>query len=211
MSRITDMSLYTLGFVMNAKPSKLGHGLSLTVCTFVSIKRLYSSAFDNKNGKIVVSSIQTFVLHLMFLSGAIVPAVADEAHSGETPWEGPLSLIVNVQGLKCCDGVLRIALYPEGSDWLEASGMARGRISMIDSDTQQIEIHGLPEGTYALAVHQDLNNDGKLNRRFGLIPREPYGFSNDVGKYGPASFKQASFHLARDMNITVSLHGSGKR
>ena len=88
--------------------------------------------------------------------------------------------------------------------------MARGRIGMIESDNARVEIHGLPAGVYAIAVHQDLNNDGKLNRRLGLIPREPYGFSNNVGKYGPASFDKASFTLDGDTEMTIRIHGGKK-
>ena len=120
--------------------------------------------------------------------------------------EGPLSLIVTVNGLRCCDGTWRVALYHKDSKWMSESGMVRGRIGSVLADSQRVEIHGLPRGKYAIAVHQDLNGDGKLNRRFGLVPREPYGFSNDVGKYGPASFEEASFELNEDKEISITMH-----
>lgn len=41
-------------------------------------------------------------------------------------------------------------------------------------------IDGLPYGEYAIALFQDRNGDGKLNTNLLGIPKEPYGFSNNV-------------------------------
>ena len=58
--------------------------------------------------------------------------------------------------------------------------------------TIQGEIDGISAGPVALAVYQDLNNDGELNRSSFGIPVEPYGFSNDArGQMGPPSFTDA--------------------
>jgi len=120
--------------------------------------------------------------------------------------EGELSLIVHIDQIQCCEGVLRLAVYNDASYWMSDQGMVRGRIGFIQGEQQDIEIHGLPEGRYAVAVHQDIDGDGKFDRLFGILPREPYGFSNDAGKYGPASFSQASFVLTKDKTITVKLN-----
>jgi len=84
--------------------------------------------------------------------------------------------------------------------------MRRGRLGFIDETAQTYEIHGLPHGEYAVAVYQDSDSDNKLDRWFWLIPKEPYGFSNNVGRYGPVSFKQAAFKLTEDKTITVRLN-----
>ena len=120
--------------------------------------------------------------------------------------EGNLSLIVNIEGIKCCDGVLRLALYNHADYWLSKTDLARGRLGFIVADSQTIELHGLPEGQYALAVYQDLDSDNKLDRLFGLIPKEPYGFSNNVGRYGPVSFNKAMFDLNESKTISIKLN-----
>jgi len=84
--------------------------------------------------------------------------------------------------------------------------MVRGRLGFVQSEKQTIELHGLPTGRYAVAVYQDKDSDNKLDRWLGLIPKEPYGFSNNVGQYGPVSFKKASFDLTEDKNITIKLN-----
>jgi len=119
--------------------------------------------------------------------------------------EGPLSVIIQVNGIKCCDGVLRLAVYNEAAYWMSDTDMVRGRLGFIQSEQQQFEIHGLPHGRYAVAVYQDRDSDNKLDRWFGLIPKEPYGFSNNVGRYGPASFDKAAFELTSDQTINIRL------
>ena len=54
-----------------------------------------------------------------------------------------------------------------------------------------------------MAIFQDLNNDGVLNKGAFGVPSEPYGFSNNVrGQFGPPSFQAAAFNLA---DITTPL------
>ncbi len=120
--------------------------------------------------------------------------------------EGPLSVVVHVQGVRCCEGVLRLAVYNKSKYWMSPRHMVRGRLGFIQSEEQTFELHGLPPGDYAVAVYQDLDSNGKLDRWFGLIPKEPYGFSNNVGRHGPASFRKAAFNLQQDITITVVLN-----
>ncbi len=59
---------------------------------------------------------------------------------------------------------------------------------------EQLEFHDIPVGTYAIAVFQDINNDGSLDRDIYRRPEEPYGFSgNEFGRFGPPKFTLVSF------------------
>jgi len=120
--------------------------------------------------------------------------------------EGELSLVINIDGLHCCEGVLRLGLYHDPSNWLTDRNIPRGRLSIVQSKSERIEIHGLPAGTYAIAVHQDVNGDGKLNRRFGFLPAEPNGFSNDSGARGKPSFEKSAIRLTENREITINMH-----
>ncbi|MEM8547267.1 MAG: DUF2141 domain-containing protein [Pseudomonadota bacterium] len=120
--------------------------------------------------------------------------------------EGEHALLIDVTNVVCCEGVLRIAVYHDSEYWLRDDGMVRGRIGFITGVSQRVEVHGLPAGTYAIAVHQDMNGDAKLNRWLGILPREPYGFSNNVGRFGPASFNDASVTLDSDKSIEIALN-----
>jgi len=119
--------------------------------------------------------------------------------------EGNLSVLINVEGIQCCDGVLRLAVYNNEDYWLTESGLVRGRLGIVQNESQTFEIHGLEAGQYAVVVYQDTDSDNTLDRIFGLIPREPYGFSNNVSRFGPVSFKQAAFELTEDKSISIKL------
>jgi uncharacterized protein (DUF2141 family) len=52
----------------------------------------------------------------------------------------------------------------------------------------------VPYGEYAVAAFLDMNGNGKQDRNFLGIPKEPYGFSNDArGTVGPAKWRDAKF------------------
>jgi len=45
--------------------------------------------------------------------------------------------------------------------------------------TLKAKITDLPFGTYALAIYQDVNSNGKIDKNLLGIPTEPYAFSNN--------------------------------
>lgn len=61
-------------------------------------------------------------------------------------------------------------------------------------------------GTYAIAVFQDLNGNGRLDRTPLGLPLEPYGFSNDAGRLRRPTFAGASIQVGdQDLRIAVRL------
>ena len=65
----------------------------------------------------------------------------------------------------------------------------------------------LKDGNYAIAVFQDINNNGKLDKNWVGIPLEPYGFSNDpVIRFGPPSFNDCLLKLSGQTKINIKLH-----
>jgi uncharacterized protein (DUF2141 family) len=64
----------------------------------------------------------------------------------------------------------------------------------------------VPAGTYAIAVFQDLNGNGRLDRTPLGLPLEPYGFSKDAGRLRRPSFPAASIEVReQDLRIGVRL------
>ena len=65
----------------------------------------------------------------------------------------------------------------------------------------------IPVGNYAIAVFQDVNNDGKLNKNLFGAPSEPYGFSeNQYGIFGPPDFEDVSFHIKENKSISFTIN-----
>lgn len=65
----------------------------------------------------------------------------------------------------------------------------------------------LPEGTYAIRVMHDRNGNGELDTNFVGLPKEPFGFSNNVvGRLGPATWQDAQFDLSVDRVLNIRLN-----
>ena len=76
-------------------------------------------------------------------------------------------------------------------------------------DLQNTEINKvLPYGEYAVTLFIDFNGNQKLDKNFLGIPKEQYGFSNNVmGKMSPPTFDQAKFVItgATTQNIKLRI------
>ncbi len=74
---------------------------------------------------------------------------------------------------------------------------------------KNFEINGmLPYGEYAIAIFVDANGNGKMDKNFLGIPKEQYGFSNNVmGRMAAPSFEQAKFEVTgpTTQNITLRI------
>ena len=71
----------------------------------------------------------------------------------------------------------------------------------------QYELEDIPPGEYALLVYYDENNNGRIDKNFIGIPKEPLGFSNRYQPKGPPSYMQAAFTLdegeTRDFDVEL--------
>ncbi len=92
-------------------------------------------------------------------------------------------------------GHVLVAVYKDGIGYPDEVEKAfkRARLS-ISNKTTSILFNDLPSGNYAIAILHDENDDYKMNKNFFGIPKEGYGFSNNVmGIFGPPSHSKASF------------------
>lgn len=91
-------------------------------------------------------------------------------------------------------GLIRIALYDSGEHFNQ-SEFAVWKTSLAVPSTGQIvcdiPLDPLPS-TFAIAVFQDTNENGQLDRNVMGMPTERYGFSNAArGTIGPPEFEEA--------------------
>jgi|688.fasta_scaffold1332539_1 uncharacterized protein (DUF2141 family) len=64
----------------------------------------------------------------------------------------------------------------------------------------------LKSGNYAIAVYQDINNNGKLDKNWVGIPTEPYGFSKDpLIRFGPPLYEDCQLHIQGKNIISIRL------
>ncbi|QBQ56387.1 DUF2141 domain-containing protein [Nitrosococcus wardiae] len=88
------------------------------------------------------------------------------------------TLVINIIGIKPVEGQVRVALYNAAEKWLEESFFN----TVLEVKSQKVEwrVDGVPEGEYGIAAFHDQNKNGEADRNFLGIPKEAYGFSNNV-------------------------------
>ena len=108
-------------------------------------------------------------------------------------------LTIEVSGVIPNRGKVYVALY-DSADTFPISG--RQRVAQVlPPQDERLTVHfrDLPPGQYAAAAYQDLNGNGKLDKSFLGIPKEPYGFSQQArGSMGPPKFAQAAVTISPD-------------
>ena len=74
----------------------------------------------------------------------------------------------------------------------------------VDSDSFSVHIGDLPFGEYALAIYQDVNSNGKIDKNLIGIPTEPYAFSNNFKPTVKApAFKNCRFEYTAIANTVA--------
>lgn len=92
---------------------------------------------------------------------------------------GLATLIVKVTGLRSQKGQVRIAVFNSPESWL---GDHPAYNATIDVDGQSLtwRLNDIPYGDYGIAVLHDENKNGKMDNNVLGMPKEPYGFSNNL-------------------------------
>ena len=106
-------------------------------------------------------------------------------------------LIVSIQNLETASGAVHFALYDKEDFFLKTDKRVSGlSIPVTSKAPLEVSLGSFPLGNYALAVFQDLNDNGKLDKSPLGIPTEPYAFSNNVrAKWRAPTFQESRFEL----------------
>lgn len=111
------------------------------------------------------------------------------------------NLRVVATNVKSDQGKLFVWVYDKRDDWLSDRYRTQKGVPVAGNrqgDKVTVDLL-LPAGEYALSIFQDVNDDGKLERNFIGIPKEPAGLSNNLRpKFGPPKYKDAKFSVTVD-------------
>lgn len=115
-------------------------------------------------------------------------------------------LVTEVTGIKALQGDLYLSIYDSDSSWMKTDSAFRKVKVSVKEKKERIILRHLPEGDYAIAIYQDLNENNILDETEIKIPKEPFGFSNNPkGIRGPATFQHALFHFKGPDTLTIKL------
>lgn len=79
----------------------------------------------------------------------------------------------------------------------EQNSVVKESIIPVENKKATIRYTDLIPGNYSVEAFHDQNNNGKLDTNPFGIPREPYGFSNNVrGNFGPPDFDLTLFQVS---------------
>ena len=130
------------------------------------------------------------------------------AASGISGTLSAATLTITVGNIDTDVGNMNFAVYDNKKDWL-GDGVVQKRSLVVSEQlvdgviTTRFE---LEPGDYAVSVHHDDNDNGKMDTNFIGIPKEPTGLSNGaVPKFGPPKYKDAVFSLTDDLEISIEL------
>ncbi|MBN1291045.1 MAG: DUF2141 domain-containing protein [Candidatus Latescibacteria bacterium] len=111
-----------------------------------------------------------------------------------------------ITGFKNDEGVARIALFRDKHGFPNDTEYAylKGECDIQDNESR-LSINNIEYSTYAVSVYHDENNNGKLDKKWKLIPSEGFGTSNNARKEkeGP-SYDLSTFEVNAD-TISVKI------
>jgi uncharacterized protein (DUF2141 family) len=103
---------------------------------------------------------------------------------------------LKIEGIDKVKGHIRVALFNSEKEYNGKENPLYAVVLPADDETITWTQDSLFFGAYAIAVYHDKNENGKLDSNLLGIPKEAYGFSNNVrGSFGPASWKDAHFSI----------------
>jgi uncharacterized protein (DUF2141 family) len=125
------------------------------------------------------------------------------------PQQPRASLTVRVENLRNSEGDVLISVYDNKEKFPKDAKHAVGkaRVAIVDGSAVTT-FRNLKHGAYAVAILHDENRNLKMDFNAVGMPREGYGFSNNVrGKFGPPPFEKAAFRInapRHDVQIRAS-------
>lgn len=90
----------------------------------------------------------------------------------------PCTLTIRIENVANRDSNIMVAVFDSSETFLTET-MHRQKVVPVKNFTE-IEISfQLEKGEYAVAIYQDINKNGVLDRNFFSYPSEPFGFSKN--------------------------------
>lgn len=117
------------------------------------------------------------------------------------------TLTISILNIELNNSRIFVGLYDNEATFKLKSGAVDSLILIPDKETIEVSMEDIPFGNYAVAIFQDINDNGRLDAREFKIPIEPVGISNyTVNKSSlPPTFKKAQFSISGDTLVSIQL------
>lgn len=161
------------------------------------------STFNTSNTiKEAGESIMTAVPTPDVAEEKLLPAKATEV---EVTKRVPLTIVV--EKLASDVAPIEMSVYSPDDNFLSPKSNAKKYRWRPKKGKAVTKIDNLPYGDFAIALYQDVNDNGKIDKNMIGIPEEPFAFSNDYKPVIKApSFNDCKFSYSAEQNtITITL------
>ncbi|MCB1947433.1 DUF2141 domain-containing protein [Nitrosomonas sp.] len=104
-------------------------------------------------------------------------------------------------------GILSVELYHDPDNFLYKKGRTK-RIRIPATESQHKVCFNIEKpGTYAVASYHDIDGNRKLNKKWNMMPKEPFGLSNNPEQhFGFPEFSESAFTTDEfGADITIDL------
>ena len=117
------------------------------------------------------------------------------------------SLTINISNIQNHNSSLFIGIYDNKINFKSKTDALDSLIVIPKENTKKVKFTNLPKGEYAIAIFQDINNNGKLDSGKFNIPNEPVGISNYGTKkvISPPTFNKAKIKINGDTIVSIPL------
>ena len=115
----------------------------------------------------------------------------------------PVTIVIT--NLPSATSAIKLNFYNSAGTFLQ-SGQATLQQTVLPGGQHQAQVRvALPAGEWAVALMQDTNNNGEVDRNVLGIPNEPYAFSNNVRpRFSAPKFEDCKFRVTgQAQTITI--------
>ncbi len=113
-------------------------------------------------------------------------------------------LTVNISEIERGKGHVLVALYADNESYTSGETELSSRVK-AENEQELVTFKDLADGEYAIKMYQDENDNMELDVNILGIPKEGYGFSNNVGMFGQPEYSAAKFTVKNDTVISIAL------
>jgi uncharacterized protein (DUF2141 family) len=148
----------------------------------------------------------TFIGALLLLILSVIAASAQNKPPADAQGT-TYTLSIHMTGFRSAVGAAGVLVFCSPKGWPESNADACEHKSVpIENGEATIKFDGLKAGTYAAVALHDENMNKKLDRNFLGIPKEGFGFPNNI-KVGlrPPSYEAASFKVDGDTAVEIKI------
>ena len=114
-------------------------------------------------------------------------------------------MTVSLNGIEHDRGQLRVALFSDPKTFRKADQAFASASAPAKAGTITLVFEEVPAGRYAIMAYHDENDNGELDRRFGMFPTEGYGLSNNPEIMGPPAFEDSQFEVTNDTPSEINI------